>query len=353
MAKARYRIVVIPGDGIGPEVVRAALHALEPVLGRLELVEARAGLSYYRETGRPYPEGFFELLSSADAVLKGPLATPVGPGGYRSINVEIRQRLDLYANLRPCRGYPGVSPRVFDLVVVRENTEGLYAGVEGRFRDEAYALKIVTRRGSERITRFAFEYAVSRGRRRVTAVHKANILKVSDGLFLEVFREVAGEYKGSVEADELIVDAAAYNMARNPEKLDVIVTLNLYGDILSDLAAGVAGSLGLCGSGQYGPSTAVFEPVHGAGFDIAGKGIANPVAAIHAARLMLEYLGHRYGDEQLSRAARALDAAVEKALVEDRVLTPDLGGQATTMDVAGAVRRRLEQLLEAGAPLGN
>jgi len=346
--KRRYHVVVIPGDGIGPEVVEAALHAIGPVLDRLELERVEAGLGYYERTGRPYPEGFLDRLRSADAVLKGPLATPVGPGGYRSINVLIRQELDLYANLRPCRGYPGVSPKVFDLVVVRENTEGLYAGVEGRFRDEAYALKIVTRRGSERIVRFAFEYAVSRGRRLVTAVHKANILKVADGLFLEVFREVARRYEGRVEAGELIVDAAAYNMARSPEKLDVIVTMNLYGDILSDLAAGVAGSLGLCGSGQYGESAAVFEPVHGAGFDIAGKGVANPVAAIHAARLMLEYLGHRYGDEQLAAAAQLLDKAVEEALTVDRALTPDLGGDRGTMDVAEAVRRRFEALLSEG-----
>ncbi len=345
MAHRRYRVVVIPGDGIGPEVVSAALHALGPIRDRLDIEEVRAGLAYYRETGRPYPEGFFDKLRSADAVLKGPLATPVGPGGYRSINVEIRQRLDLYANLRPCRGYPGVSPRVFDVVVVRENTEGLYAGVEGRFRDEAYALKIVTERGSRRIVRFAFEYALSRGRRRVTAVHKANILKLSDGLFLEVFRGEAERYRDRLEVDELIVDAAAYNLARSPERLDVMVTLNLYGDILSDLVAGLAGSLGLCGSGQYGDNAAVFEPVHGAGFDIAGKGIANPVAAIHAARLMLEYLASRHGDEWLARAAGALDRAVEEALTVDRVLTPDLGGSAGTMDVAEAVRRRLEALL--------
>lgn len=345
MASRRYRVVVIPGDGIGPEVVSAALHALGPVRERLEIEEVRAGLAYYRETGRPYPEGFFDKLRSADAVLKGPLATPVGPGGYRSINVEIRQRLDLYANLRPCRGYPGVSPRVFDVVVVRENTEGLYAGVEGRFRDEAYALKIVTERGSRRIVRFALEYAATRGRRRVTAVHKANILKLSDGLFLEVFRREAERYRGRLEVDELIVDAAAYNLARSPEKLDVMVTLNLYGDILSDLVAGLAGSLGLCGSGQYGDNAAVFEPVHGAGFDIAGKGIANPVAAIHAARLMLEYLATRHGDDWLAQAARALEKAVEEALTVDRVLTPDLGGSAGTMDVAEAVKRRLEALL--------
>ena len=346
MARQRYRVAVIPGDGIGPEVVEAALKALEPVSHRFDLVRLEAGLAYYKRTGRPYPSDFFDRLREADAVLKGPLATPVGPGGYRSINVEMRQRLDLYANLRPCRGYPGVSPKVFDLVVVRENTEGLYAGVEGRFRDQAYALKIVTRRGSERIVRFAFDYAVSRGRRLVTAVHKANILKVSDGLFLEVFRSVAREYSGRVEAGELIVDAAAYNMARSPEKLDVIVTLNLYGDILSDLAAGVAGSLGLCGSGQYGPEAAVFEPVHGAGFDIAGKGVANPVAAMHAARLMLEYLADRHGDPELARAAVALDRAIEKTLTVDKVLTPDLGGSSSTMQVAEAVKRNLEQLLE-------
>ncbi len=342
--KQRYRVLVIPGDGVGPEVIEAALRALEPLSGLLEYEAAEAGLGYYRRTGKPYPGNLLDMIRGADATLKGPLATPVGTG-YRSVNVYIRQSLDLYANLRPCRGYPGVSPRVFDLVVVRENTEGLYAGVEGRFREEAYALKIVTRRGSERIIRFAFQYALENNRRRVTAVHKANILKQADGLFLEEFRRIAREYPG-VKADELIVDAAAYNMARSPESLDVLVTMNLYGDILSDLAAGLAGSLGLCGSGQYGPETAVFEPVHGAGFDIAGKGIANPVAAIHAARLMLQYLGAKHSDPRLTRAARLLDKAVEKTLVEDRVLTPDLGGAAKTMDVANNVAKRLAELLQ-------
>jgi len=344
--KQRYRVLVIPGDGVGPEVIEAALRALEPLSGLLEYEAAEAGLGYYRRTGKPYPENLLDMIRAADATLKGPLATPVGTG-YRSVNVYIRQSLDLYANLRPCRGYPGVSPRVFDLVVIRENTEGLYAGVEGRFRDEAYALKIVTRRESERIIRFAFQYALENNRRRVTAVHKANILKQADGLFLEEFRRIAREYPG-VRADELIVDAAAYNMARSPGSLDVLVTMNLYGDILSDLAAGLAGSLGLCGSGQYGPETAVFEPVHGAGFDIAGKGIANPVAAIHAARLMLQYLGAKHSDPRLTRAARLLDKAVEKTLVEDRVLTPDLGGAAKTMDVADNVAKRLTELLEEG-----
>ena len=341
----RLHVVVIPGDGIGPEVVEAALYAIEPVTAGIEFERIEAGLAYFKKTGKPYPEDFFDKLREADAVFKGPLATPVGPQGYRSINVAIRQRLDLYANLRPCRGYPGVSPRVFDIVVVRENTEGLYAGVEGRFRDEAYALKIVTKKGSERIIRFAFNYALATGRKRVTCVHKANILKLSDGLFLDTFRKIAGEYPG-VASDDLIVDAAAYNIARSPEKLDVMVTMNLYGDILSDLVAGVAGSLGLCGSGQYGDQNAVFEPVHGAGFDIAGKGIANPVAAIHAARLMLDYLGRRSGDSSLTVAARLLDQAIEEALTKDRVLTPDLGGEARTMDVAKAVRKRLEELLQ-------
>lgn len=339
----RYHVVVIPGDGIGPEVIAAARRVIEP-LGFFELEELEAGLAYYKRTGRPYPDDFLDRLRAADAVLKGPLATPVGPGGYRSINVFIRQSLDLYANLRPCRGYPGVSPRVFNMVIVRENTEGLYTGIEGSFRDQAVALKIVTRRGSERIARFALDYASRKGYRRITAVHKANILKLSDGLFLEAFRELAREYPG-IEADDMIVDAAAYNMARTPERFQVIVTLNLYGDILSDLAAGLAGSLGLCGSGQIGERYAVFEPVHGAGFDIAGKGVANPVAAIHAARLMMEHLAERHGDRRLAEAAEKLDQAVEKTLVEDRVLTPDLGGTAKTMDVAENVARRLGEML--------
>lgn len=340
----RYHIVLIPGDGIGPEVTAAARRVLE-VVGVFDIEEVEAGLAYYNRTGKPFPDDFLDKLRAADAVLKGPLATPVGPGGYRSINVYIRQSLDLYANLRPCRGYPGVSPRVFNMVIVRENTEGLYAGIEGVFRDQALAVKIVTRRGSERIIRFAFEYAKANGFQRVTAVHKANILKLSDGLFLQVFREIAKEYP-EIQADDLIVDAAAYNMARAPEKLQVLVTMNLYGDILSDLAAGLAGSLGLCGSGQIGERYAVFEPVHGAGFDIAGKGIANPVAAIHAARLMMEYLAQKHGDSRLASAAKSLDKAVEATLVEDRVLTPDLGGSAKTMDVAENIAKRLAQLLE-------
>jgi len=339
LGKDRYHIVVIPGDGIGPEVVEAALHALSPLAERFDYEYVRAGLAYYNETGKPYPEDFLDRLRSADAVLKGPLATPVGPHGYRSINVYMRQELDLYANLRPCRGYPRVSPKVFDMVIVRENTEDLYVGIEGVFRDHAYAMKIVTRQGSERIIRFAFEYAVKTMRRKVTVVHKANILKLSDGMFLGIFRELSKNYSG-IEADELIVDAAAYNIVRSPEKLDVIVTLNMYGDILSDLVAGLAGSLGLCGSGQYGANIAVFEPVHGTGFDIAGKGIANPIAAIHAARLMLEYLATTFNDKELNTAAKALDKAIYKTLTEDHILTRDLGGHYTTMDVARNIARR-------------
>ena len=340
----RYRVGVIEGDGVGPEVVREALAVLRVAMPDAEFVEIGAGLNYFRRTGKLIEEGALDLIRSLDAVIKGPLTTPPGPGTYRSVNVLIRQALGLYANVRPFRSYRGVSLKEFDFVIVRENTEGLYSGVEGRFRDLAFSVKVATKAGCERVVRYAFNYAVSRGFRRVTAVHKANILKESDGLFREVFHEVAREYP-NVEVNEVFVDAAAYNMVRNPQVFQVVVTPNLYGDILSDLAAGLVGSLGLCGSAQVGDGVAVFEPVHGSAPDIAGKGVANPIGEIEAAALMMEYLGGLRGDEALLNASTTLRDVVRGVVEEGRVLTPDIGGSAGTEEVGREVRERLARRL--------
>lgn len=340
----KYRVGVIEGDGIGPEIVGAALTLLDLVDAEFELVHIEAGLRRYRREGIPISDDDIETLRGLDATIKGPITTLPGRQGYRSVNVYIRKKLGLYANVRPFRSYGGFSLRDIDVVIVRENTEGLYSGIEWRVPPSAFSLKVITEEGSRRIVRFAFEYAKSRGRSRVTAVHKANILKESDGLFREVFLGEARKYPG-IGHDEVFVDAAAYLIVKNPARFDVIVTPNLYGDILSDLAAGVAGSLGLFASAQVGEETAVFEPVHGTAPDIAGKGIANPTSAMKALAMMLDYLGARHGDEVLASSAAAIEDAVRRVIEERIALTPDLGGSATTNEFAAAVRSVLEGML--------
>ncbi|MEZ0394214.1 MAG: isocitrate/isopropylmalate dehydrogenase family protein [Desulfurococcaceae archaeon] len=343
----RPRIGVIRGDGIGPEVVGAALEVLGELGVDAELVDIEAGLRAYEKYGRTLPPDFVDVAKELDAILKGPLQTPKGPGTPRSANVEIRRLLGLYANVRPFRSFRGISRDTFDFVIVRENTEDLYVGLEGRFGDTAIALKVITREGSTRVSEFAFELARARGYARVTAVHKANILKETDGLFREAFLEVASRHPWA-RADEMLVDAAAYALVRRPSEFQVIVTPNLYGDILSDLAAGMVGSLGLCGSGQYGAGIPVFEPVHGTAPDIAGKGVANPIGQIEAARLMLEFLGAKHGDEGLLARARALSDAVRRVVEERVALPPDLGGSSGTFDVARAIASTARALLEGG-----
>jgi isocitrate dehydrogenase (NAD+) len=267
--------------------------------------------------------------------------TPPGSGTLRSINVYLRKSLDLYANIRPFTSYRGISLHEgFNFVIVRENTEGLYAGIEGRFKNQAFSVKAVSREGSERIVRLAVDYARSRGYRKLTVVHKANILKESDGLFREVFWEVVNGYEGLI-SEELFVDAAAYWMVKDPKRFQVIVTPNLYGDILSDLAAGLTGSLGLCGSAQIGEGVAVFEPVHGTAPDIAGKGVANPLSAIMSSALMLEYLGTRHSDPAALNASEKIRRAVKSLVEAGEVLTPDLGGSSRTSDVGDALVRKL------------
>ncbi len=341
----RPRILVIRGDGVGPEVVSAALRVLEGLGVEMDVVEAEAGWDYYRRTGRPYQEDLLDLARSVDAIFKGPIETPKATG-YRSVNVMLRKELGLYANLRPFRAYPRVAlnPEI-DVVIVRENTEGLYSQVEWEVPGAAFAVKVSTEAAAERVIRFAFRLAEEWGRRRVTLVHKANILKLADGLYLRVFERVAREYSGRVEADDVIVDAAGYYLVRTPRRLDVVVTMNLYGDILSDVAAGVAGTMGLFGSANIGDEHAMFEPVHGTARDIAGRGIANPTAALHAAALMLRWLASRGFGERLARIAEALETALRRVVEEGRVLTPDLGGDATTERYAEEVLAKAREAL--------
>lgn len=340
----RYRIGFIKGDGIGPEVMAVALSIINDFLDNIELVELKAGYEFYKRYGRPFEEELIDKIRKLDAVIKGPLTTLPGPKAYRSINVYLRQTLGLYANVRPFMSYRGISMDEFNFIIIRENTEGLYSGVEGRFKDLAFTLRIITGEVSRRICEFAFKYAKDEGYNLVTAVHKANVLKVSDGLFREIFFEVSQKYKG-IRAEEMFVDAAAYNLVKNPRRFQVIVTPNLYGDILSDEAAGLVGSLGLCGSAQIGDDIAIFEPVHGSAPDIAGKGIANPIGQLIALSLMTNYLGKRFNDGRMIEFSKKLSKAIKNVLEERRVLTPDLGGSSSTKEIGNEIKKKLQDLL--------
>ena len=320
------RVTLIRGDGIGPEVVAGAVRAVEATGAIIEWEEAAAGAGAIPEHGSPLPESTLESIRKNRVALKGPLATPIG-GGYRSVNVALRQEFDLYANVRPARTFAGLPNRYdnVDLIVVRENTQGEYTGIEHFIdptKSAAESISIITRFGSDRIVRFAFELARARGRRRVTLVHKANILKMTSGLFLQVGREIARGY-ADIEFSDIIVDNCAMQLVRDPSRFDVIVTTNLFGDILSDLTAGLVGGLGLVAGANIGEEAAIFEAVHGTAPDIAGRGIANPTAAMLAGAAMLERLGQR------DRAVR-LEAAIRTVVAAGRDLTPDLGGQGTT-----------------------
>jgi len=331
---------LIPGDGIGPEITDATLRVLDAAGAEIAWDEQLAGMGAVTACGTPIPDDTLASIQRTKLALKGPLETPVG-GGYRSVNVELRRRFDLYANVRPAKTIiPGGRFDHVDIVLVRENTEGLYSGVEHFVRigaDEraaAESVAIITRQGSERVVRYAFEYALRYGRKKVTVVHKANILKLSQGLFLDTARAVAKEYAGRVACDERIVDAAAMQLVMRPESFDVIVTTNLFGDILSDQISGLVGGLGLAPGANIGERAAIFEAVHGTAPDIAGQGAANPGALLLAACLMLDYVGDG------ARAAR-IRAAFEAVVREKRQVTRDLGGTATTSQFADAVIQRL------------
>jgi len=319
------KVAVISGDGIGKEIIPPVVEILQS-LAPFEIVEIEAGYSRWEKCGEAISEEDLRVIKEeCDAVFKGPTATPVGRGTFRSVNVALRKHLDLYANIRPARSYGrryGALSENVDMVIIRENTEGLYSGIEFSVGDVAQSVKIITRRGAQRIIRFAFEFARREKRRKVTLVHKANILKETCGLFLEVGREISKDFS-EIEFEEMIVDAAAMKMVRNPENFDVVVTTNLFGDILSDLALGIVGSIALGGSANIGDESALFEPVHGSAPDIAGKGIANPTGALISGGMMLKYLG-------FEESARRVLKAIEDVLKEGKVLTPDLGGNATT-----------------------
>jgi isocitrate dehydrogenase (NAD+) len=331
-----HQVTLIPGDGIGPELAEATRRVLDASGVEFEWEVLDAGEAVMAEHGTPLPEHVLESIRRNKVALKGPITTPVGEG-FRSVNVTLRQVLGLYANLRPARSMQGVVSRYedVDLVIVRENTEDLYAGIEHMVgRDAAESIKIITREASERIARFAFEYAVANGRRKVTAVHKANIMKLSDGLFLESARTVAAEYEGRVEFEDRIVDNMCMQLVQKPELYDVLVLPNLYGDIVSDLAAGLVGGLGVAPGANIGTEAAVFEPVHGSAPKYAGQNKANPTALILSGALMLRHLGH-------PDVAERVEAALRSVVAEGRAVTYDLGGTAGTSEFADAVIERL------------
>ena len=330
-------ITVIRGDGIGPEIMEAALHVLDAMDVGLAYEFADAGLVALEKTGELLPAATIESIRRNRIALKSPLTTPVG-GGFSSINVELRKRFDLYANVRPAKSHPNTKSRFpsgIDLITVRENTEGAYSA-EGQVLSEdgdtATSITKTTRRGSERIVRYAFDLARRTGRRKVTIVHKANILKSTSGLFLKVAREVAAQYP-EIENNEMIVDNTCMQLVMKPEQFDVIVTTNLFGDIISDLCAGLVGGLGLAPGANIGTDAAIFEAVHGSAPDIAGKGVANPCALLLGAAQMLDHLG------QPAKATR-LREAINATLEAGDSLTPDLGGTGNTMAFARAIAKR-------------
>jgi isocitrate dehydrogenase (NAD+) len=336
------RITLIPGDGIGPSIVQAAIDVIAASGVQIEWDRQLAGMAAVEEVGDPLPDATLESIRSNRLCLKGPLTTPVG-GGYRSVNVTLRQAFNLYANVRPAISFEGTETlfKNVNLLTVRENTEGLYAGIEHFIQVDgekiaAESQAIVTRKGSERIIRYAFEYARKAKRKKVTLVHKANILKCTSGLFLEIGREIAKEYP-DIGFDDRIIDACCMQLVMKPETFDVIVTTNLFGDILSDLAAGLIGGLGLTAGANIGTDAAIFEAVHGSAPDIADKGIANPSAMILAGVMMLEHLGEM-------DAARKIEAAVREVIREGKTVTPDIKKDSPygTRDIAEAIIAKLK-----------
>ena len=336
-----HDVTLIPGDGIGPGIAKATVEILEAAGAEIRWHEHVAGVTGVEQKGEPLPPETLASIEENRVALKGPLTTPIG-SGFRSVNVALRKHFDLFANVRPALTIlPQARYQGVDLVIVRENTEGLYAGIEhfiGMENDPravAESVMLITRYGSRRIVRFAFEYALSHGREKVTLVHKANILKYTQGLFLEVGREIAAEYEGRVAFDDKIVDNTAMQLVLDPYQFDVIVTENMFGDILSDQVAGLIGGLGFAPGANLGESAAIFEAVHGSAPDIAGKGIANPTSLLLAACLMLDHLDQ-------APVADRIRSALERTLVAGESLTPDLKGTASTDEFAGAVIASLE-----------
>ena len=334
---SKRKITVIPGDGIGPSIIESAIQILTHAGCDFEYEYADAGLVALEKHGELLPQATLDLIEKNKVSLKGPLTTPVG-GGFTSINVSLRKKFNLYANVRPVISFKGTKSRYdnIDIITVRENTEGMYSGAGQKRSDDnksAEAMSIITREGAERIVKFAFELARQEGRKKDTIIHKANILKSTSGLFLEVAREIASHYP-DIQSEEMIVDAACMNLVMYPERFDVMVTTNLFGDILSDLCAGLVGGLGMAPGANIGDGAAIFEAVHGSAPDIAGKNIANPTSVILASIQMLEYLGMQDKAERIREAVRA---TIESG---DRV-TRDLGGTASTSEFTQAIIDRL------------
>jgi isocitrate dehydrogenase (NAD+) len=333
-------VTLIPGDGIGPSITEAVVRIVEATGAPIEWDRRIAGIAALDAVNSPLPEETLQSIRETRVALKGPLTTPVGVG-FRSINVALRKEFDLYANVRPARTLlPGYRYQDIDLVLIRENTEGLYSGIEHYVgigkdpRAAAESVMIVTRYGVERILRYAFEYALANGRKKVTLAHKANILKFTQGLFLDIAREMAAEYAGRVEFEDRIIDATAMLLVMDPYRFDVIVTENMFGDILSDQIAGLVGGLGLAPGGNIGKDAAIFEAVHGSAPDIVGKGIANPAALLLGAAMLLRHL-------EMHEEARRIEGALETTIREMDSVTPDLGGSGTTDSFTDAIIRRL------------
>ena len=331
-----YPATLIPGDGIGPEVMDAAVEVIEATGVAFDWDRQEAGMGAHQETGEALPQATIDSIGRTRLAFKGPLTTPVGTG-FRSINVRIRQHFDLYANVRPCETLPNTQGPFsgVDLMLYRENTEGLYAGIE-HFDERlqiADSINRITRAGSERIIRYAFQDAIRRGRKRLTLVHKANILKETGGMFLKIGKEIAEEFP-EIAFDDRIIDNMAMQLVIRPDEYDAVVTTNMFGDILSDLMAGLVGGLGVTGSANIGEDCAVFEAVHGSAPDIAGQGVANPTAVVRSGEMMLRYLGE-------DAAAEAVRKALHDVYAQPDQLTGDLGGSATTADFGAALVERV------------
>jgi isocitrate dehydrogenase (NAD+) len=333
----KYKVTLIPGDGIGPEVTKPTLEVIKAAGVQIDWETQLAGAAALKKHGTTIPKELMDSFNKNKIALKGPVTTPVGEG-FASVNVELRQSFDLFANLRPIKNLPGVKARYenVDLIVVRENTEGLYSGIEHEVVPGVMeSLKIITEKASTRIAKFAFEFARSHGRKKVAAIHKANIMKLTDGLFLDCARKMATHYT-DIGFSDLIVDNACMQLVLDPLKLDVLLLENLYGDIVSDLAAGLVGGLGVVPGANLGDEYALFETVHGSAPDIKGKHIANPTAMILAAVMMLEHISEK-------AAAKKIRSSLETVLLRGDVLTPDLGGTATTKKFADAIIRGIER----------
>jgi isocitrate dehydrogenase (NAD+) len=333
----KHNLTLIPGDGIGPEVTAPTIKIIQASGVDIEWESFLAGADALRKTGKTIPNELVDSFIKCKVALKGPVTTPVG-GGFPSVNVELRKHFNLYANLRPVKSLPGIKARFtgVDLIIVRENTEGLYSGIEHEVVPGVVeSLKIMTEKASTKIAEFAFRYARAHGRKKIAAVHKANIMKLSDGLFLRCARAVAQQYP-EVSFADIIIDNACMQLVMDPRRFDLLLMENLYGDIVSDLAAGLVGGLGVVAGGNLGDHYALFEPVHGSAPDIAGRGVANPTAAILAGAMMLHHLSEH-------EAAKKISDALNSVLSRGDCLTRDLGGNATTSEFSDAVIREIER----------